>query len=113
MTGSADHVDRQTGPAYESSDAMVELSIVIPTYNRESSLRRCLDALRGLTLPAPEFEVIVVVDGSTDGTAQLLAGYDASFRLRTPRRGRRPALRRPRHHDPYFPLVIAVRAVKA
>ncbi len=47
-------------------------SVVIPTWNREDSLRRVLFAL-ARQQDAPPFEVIVVDDGSTDGTPGLLA----------------------------------------
>jgi len=47
-------------------------SVVIPTYNRCGQLRECLLALARQDCPADEFEVIVVVDGSTDGTAAML-----------------------------------------
>lgn len=61
---------------------MPDLSIVIATYNRAERLRACLDALRDQTPPAKDLEVVLVVDGSTDGTRELLAHYQASFTLR-------------------------------
>jgi glycosyltransferase involved in cell wall biosynthesis len=48
------------------------LSVVIPTYNRVGRLSRVLAALAGQTLGEP-FEVVVVSDGSTDGTDEYLA----------------------------------------
>jgi peptidoglycan/xylan/chitin deacetylase (PgdA/CDA1 family)/GT2 family glycosyltransferase len=59
-----------------------ELSVVIATYNRAAQLRTCLDALARQDDVAGAFEVIVVMDGSTDGTRQLLAGYRAPYPLR-------------------------------
>jgi glycosyltransferase involved in cell wall biosynthesis len=47
-------------------------SFVIPTYNRLDMLVRVLDALERQA-EAPPFEVIVVNDGSTDGTAAAMA----------------------------------------
>jgi glycosyltransferase involved in cell wall biosynthesis len=47
------------------------LSVVIPSYNRAPVLARCLDALATQD-PAPA-EVVVVDDGSTDGTPAVLA----------------------------------------
>ncbi|HXS25069.1 MAG TPA: glycosyltransferase, partial [Gemmatimonadales bacterium] len=61
---------------------MSELSIVIATYNRVGRLRACLDALRRQTEAAGNFEVLVVVDGSTDGTREMLATYETPFKLR-------------------------------
>ena len=54
--------------------APVLFSVVIPTYNRLPILRKCLNGLeaqRGLG-PADEFEVVLVDDGSTDGTVEWL-----------------------------------------
>lgn len=46
-------------------------SIIVPTYNQAGYLRRCLDSLFCLLFPI--FEIIVVDDGSTDGTKDYLA----------------------------------------
>lgn len=52
------------------------ISVVMPTYNRREMLRRVLDALDQQQLPAgATAELIVVDDGSTDGTAELLASW--------------------------------------
>lgn len=50
-------------------------SIVIPTYNRLSMLLRVIDALEHQH-GAPEFEIIVINDGSTDDTERVLAQRD-------------------------------------
>lgn len=57
-------------------------SIVIPTYNRFASLLRTLDALQQQSAPAESFEVLVVSDGSTDGTQEKLASYQPPYRFR-------------------------------
>ena len=57
-------------------------SVVIPTYNRKAALTRCLDALTRQTVLPQEFEVLVVDDGSTDGTADTVAARRDPFRLR-------------------------------
>jgi glycosyltransferase involved in cell wall biosynthesis len=59
---------------------MIELSIIIPTYNREHQLRSCLESLSRQT--TTDFEVIVVIDGSTDGTRDMLATLTTPYRLR-------------------------------
>lgn len=55
------------------------ISIVVPSYNRVARLERLLAALEKQTLAPTEFEVVVVDDGSTDGTfdrlQRLLPGY--------------------------------------
>ena len=57
------------------------LSVVIPTYQRRDSLLRLLESLRAQTLPSDHFEVIAVVDGSTDGTAEAARSLPVPFRL--------------------------------
>lgn len=51
----------------------MKLSIIIPAYNAEAYLPQCLDSI--LAQEHPGCEVIVVDDGSTDGTAALLERY--------------------------------------
>jgi glycosyltransferase involved in cell wall biosynthesis len=50
---------------------MTYFSVVIPTYNRIDMLLRVLDALQKQT-GAPEFETIVINDGSKDNTDELI-----------------------------------------
>lgn len=50
-------------------------SVLIPTYNRKDVLGRCLEALSSQSLPATGYEVIVIDDGSTDGTFQFLESW--------------------------------------
>jgi glycosyltransferase involved in cell wall biosynthesis len=59
----------------------VEASIIIPTYNRAANLRSCLAALSNQTQPACDYEIIVVVDGSTDETVGMLADLKTPFAL--------------------------------
>ena len=59
----------------------VDYSIVIPTYNRIDVLPEVLEALER-QLGAPAFEVIVVDDGSSDGTAAWLEQHRPSFPFR-------------------------------
>jgi dolichol-phosphate mannosyltransferase len=59
----------------------LRLSIVLATYNERSNLPELIERLRGLSLP--RYEVIVVDDGSTDGTRQFvdeLVASDPRFR---------------------------------
>ncbi|MGQ0791673.1 MAG: glycosyltransferase [Nitrosopumilaceae archaeon] len=47
------------------------LSIIIPTHNSESTIKRCLDSLLSQSIPREQFEIIIVDDGSKDKTVQL------------------------------------------
>lgn len=47
------------------------VSVIIPTFNRKESLLRGLECLKQQSYPFDRFEVIVVDDGSTDGTDHL------------------------------------------
>lgn len=51
---------------------MIELSFVIPAYNVEKYIERCLDSIYSQGIDQSMFEVIVVDDGSTDGTRSVL-----------------------------------------
>ncbi len=52
------------------------LTIIVPAYNAESYLARCLDSL----LPGgDEVEILVVDDGSTDATAELAGKYEKQY----------------------------------
>lgn len=57
------------------------LSIVIPTFNRIDRIRRVLDALVAQEYPREAFEVIVISDGSTDGTNEYLQKLSLPVRL--------------------------------
>ncbi len=55
------------------------VSIVMPTHNRRESLSRTLLAVAEQDFPADRFEVIIVADGCTDGTVELLAMLKATL----------------------------------
>lgn len=50
----------------------MEISVIIPSYNNREVLRQTVLALREQTLPGGLHEIVVVDDGSTDGTAQMV-----------------------------------------
>ncbi len=60
------------------------ISVVVCTYNGSRTIRDTLDALKNLDYP--DYEVIVVDDGSTDKSAEIAAAYRVRV-IRTPNRG--------------------------
>jgi len=58
---------------------MPAVSIIVPTYNRRETILRSLESIRAQTFE--DWELLVVDDGSTDETADLIAGFDPRLRL--------------------------------
>ncbi len=69
---SNDSRDKKITPADNGSPAAT-VSVVIPTFNNISILRDCLQSLREINYPEALLEVVVVDNGSSDRTADLLA----------------------------------------
>ncbi|HZV78082.1 MAG TPA: glycosyltransferase [Candidatus Binatus sp.] len=53
----------------------MKISVVMPTYNRLTTLREVLPSLRAQTLDAGEYEIVVADSNSSDGTAEYLAQF--------------------------------------
>jgi GT2 family glycosyltransferase len=62
---------------FSKHQSLPRISVIVCTYNGARTIRECLEGLRRLDYPG--FEVIVVDDGSTDGTAAIVKEY--GFRL--------------------------------
>jgi O-antigen biosynthesis protein len=60
------------------------VSVVVCSFNGSRTMRGCLEGLGRLDYP--DYEVIVVDDGSTDGTAEIAAEFDVRL-IRTENRG--------------------------
>ena len=57
------------------------VSIVMPTYNRAEILKQSITAIESQTYPVSDFELIVVDDGSNDGTNDFLLEYKNRTKL--------------------------------
>lgn len=57
----------------EKFGASIKVSVIVPVYNVESYLRKCLDSLVHQTLD--EIQIIVVNDGSPDGSQGIIEEY--------------------------------------
>jgi glycosyltransferase involved in cell wall biosynthesis len=58
--------------------APFRLSIIVPSYNEHFTILRVLDELLSLDIPGKDLEIIVVNDGSTDGTGEILDSFEDS-----------------------------------
>lgn len=53
----------------------MKVSFIVPVYNGEETIGICLDALIGQDYPKKDYEIIVIDDGSTDRTREIVKGY--------------------------------------
>ncbi|MCI6434220.1 MAG: glycosyltransferase, partial [Clostridiales bacterium] len=54
-----------------------EITLIIPVYNGEAHLRRCLDS--AVSQSHQSYEILVIDDGSTDGSRAICEEYKARF----------------------------------
>lgn len=57
----------------------MKLSIIVPVYNVEGYLRRCLDSCLQQDIPSNEYEIVIVNDGSTDGSLSIANEYAIDY----------------------------------
>ena len=65
----------KNGQSAKSREHAPAFSVIIPTYNRQTVLAECLDALAHQSTPPELFEVIVVDDGSSDATEHFCRDF--------------------------------------
>lgn len=58
---------------------MKKLSFIIPVYNVEKYISRCLDSVLTQNIPLENYEVIVVNDGSPDNSADIVRNYASRY----------------------------------
>ena len=57
---------------------MIKYSFIVPVYNTEKFLKKCLDSLVNQTYK--DFEIIVVNDGSTDKSSSIISKYQKKYK---------------------------------
>jgi glycosyltransferase involved in cell wall biosynthesis len=62
-------------------------SIIVPVYNGERTIGTCLESLLDQTYPRERYEIIVVDNGSTDNTRELIKKYPVRMTLEDEIRG--------------------------
>lgn len=77
---------------------MPELTIIMPVFNERATLERAIEDVLETEYPVADYELIVVDDGSTDGTRELLEEGDWPDHIRV------------LHHDVNFGKGAAVRS---
>lgn len=50
----------------------MKVSIILPVYNGEETLEECLDAIKDIDYPKKDYELVVVNDGSSDNTKNII-----------------------------------------
>ncbi|MDD5677975.1 MAG: exopolysaccharide biosynthesis polyprenyl glycosylphosphotransferase [Kiritimatiellae bacterium] len=68
---------KESQPDKAASNTAIYASVVVPAYNGADTLPACLNALVSQDFPADRYEVIVVDDGSTDTTPEVVRQYAA------------------------------------
>ncbi|MFA5021950.1 MAG: glycosyltransferase family A protein [Patescibacteria group bacterium] len=58
---------------------MPQISIIIPVYNAQKTLEKCLQSIFSQTLN--DFEIIAINDGSTDASLKILENYQAKIKI--------------------------------
>jgi GT2 family glycosyltransferase/peptidoglycan/xylan/chitin deacetylase (PgdA/CDA1 family) len=66
----------------EEQPRLIEVSVVVPTYNRWTILQRCLTALLNQNIAPDRYELIVVSDGSTDYTVTGMVAFTSDPHVR-------------------------------
>lgn len=56
---------------------MTTLTVIVPSYNAAAWMERCVDSI--LSAAAPDVEVLIVNDGSTDDTGAIADRYEAAY----------------------------------
>ena len=68
---------KMTADVSKKNVATPLVSVLIPAYNHERFVWRCLDSV--LEDPYPAKEIVIIDDGSTDGTGELIAEWVARY----------------------------------
>ena len=63
----------------KNTSEVMKLSIIIPVYNVEKYIERCLRSAAVQDLPPNEYEIIVINDGSTDGSSKIIEAISKEF----------------------------------
>lgn len=71
-----------------------KISVIIPTYNAEGFIKRCIEKVQNQTYK--DFEIIVIDDNSTDNTINVIKNISSNIKILTNKTNRGPAFSRTR-----------------
>lgn len=71
----------------------IKVSIIVPAYNEEDTIEAVLSRLLNVCRNLPSSEIIVIDDGSTDGTAERVERFSSVRLVRQKNQGKGAALR--------------------
>lgn len=57
----------------------IKVSVVVPVYNVENFLNKCLESILKQTMPMEDYEVLIINDGSTDNSAKIINAYVENY----------------------------------
>ena len=63
----------------DSSHYLYQASVIIPVYNASKTIARTMESLFKQTLPKSQFEILLIDDGSTDGSGALCDEYAKKY----------------------------------
>ena len=76
-------MDDRIGPQFHTPMGQPQVSVVLPVWNGERYLKESIDSI--LAQDFPDFELIIVDDGSTDKTGEIIARFAGDPRVRVHR----------------------------
>ncbi|MBI3378245.1 MAG: glycosyltransferase [Nitrospirae bacterium] len=62
---------------------MILYSVIIPAYNADGTIGKCLESLMNQSVPKEAYEIIVLDDGSTDSTAEKAKKFSVRYFFQT------------------------------
>ncbi len=75
-------LEQLAGSTPSGDQAAPEVTIIIPALNEAKMIGRCLEAIARMAVPRDRFEVIVVDNGSADGTRDIAESFRGRLQLR-------------------------------